>query len=230
MIGELVNYIEIEKAFYINLDDRVDRRRHVEELMKSSDIDLERFSAVKLTQAPEELGFAMRKSVLGHKGIASIWCSHMGVLERILSSHEENSDGAFLVLEDDVQINKEKYRKKKLIFDIAIPMDLEIALISPRFRWRDRSKAPDSQKESYFAEPPKAMDWLSLPELYNDFIITGAHYVVFRNLKVVRSVLSKMRSTPIYDVDNFYASEFCSYALVDDSVGAGGFGSDHNSN
>jgi hypothetical protein len=62
------------------------------------------------------------------------------------------------------------------------------------------------------------------------YVISGAHFVVFRNVDVIERILEKMNSLQeIYHVDYFYASEFLTFGIDDKNVMAGGFGSDNRS-
>lgn len=221
--------ISIQHAIYINLDSREDRRAHMEAMLADANLQCERLSATRLSKAPEDIGLKMVPRLSGHKGVASIWLSHQRALNRFLSISEESTDhGAYVLLEDDVKVLKPKYLKTPLPLPRGLPDDWEILMLSPRFRWNNKDKVPPEDKRKYFVSPYKAGTWIDLKEARRDFVITGAHYVIFKSPSVVTNVLDHMKQTPLRDVDTFYASSFKSYGIQLPEVTTGGFDSDHN--
>jgi glycosyl transferase family 25 len=102
------------KIFYINMDDRSDRRCRFEKHMKKYDIDCERFSGIV--------------DSIGSLGCAK---SHLTVLKNARSNGYKN----VIIMEDDFAFNitpKELDEKLKLIFD----NQLEFDVFHLSFRWR----------------------------------------------------------------------------------------------
>ena len=78
----LSNISDIKNAFYINLESRPDRKKHVEKQLKNIGISAERFNAIKLPNGA--LGCSM---------------SHLKCLEIA----KQNDWDSVLIIEDDIQ-------------------------------------------------------------------------------------------------------------------------------
>jgi glycosyl transferase family 25 len=105
------------KIFYINLDERIDRKDNFEKHMKKYDLDFERFSAIK--------------DNYGAFGCAK---SHLSVLKNAKNNNLEN----VIIMEDDVAFNispKMLDEKLKLIFDNEL--DFDVFHLSYRYRISD---------------------------------------------------------------------------------------------
>jgi glycosyl transferase family 25 len=112
------------KMFYINMDDRLDRRNRFEKHMKKYDLDCERFSGIK--------------DSFGSVGCAK---SHLTILKIAKHNGYEN----VIIMEDDFAFNlspKELDEKLKLIFDNKLEFDA----FHLSFRWR---LCEDSQEHKY---------------------------------------------------------------------------------
>ena len=112
------------RIFYINMDDRVDRRNRFEKHMKKYDLDCERFSGIK-------------------DSVGSVGCakSHLTILKNAKNSGCEN----VIIMEDDFAFNlspKELDEKLKLIFDNKLDFDA----FHLSFRWR---LCEESQEYTY---------------------------------------------------------------------------------
>lgn len=105
------------KIFYINLDERIDRKDNFEKHMKKYDLEFERFSAIK--------------DKFGAFGCAK---SHLSVLKIAKNNNLEN----VIIMEDDVAFNispKMLDEKLKLIFDNEL--DFDVFHLSYRYRISD---------------------------------------------------------------------------------------------
>ncbi|WP_347331347.1 hypothetical protein [Marinimicrobium locisalis] len=222
--------VEIERAIYINLDDREDRRSHMEKLLSNAQWDYERLAATRLEQSPEDAGLQMLPRLKGHKGVASIWLSHERALERFASLARQRSGhtGAYILFEDDVKVLDSACLQNPLPLPDGLPESWEIVLLTPRFRWKDKVNVPPEYEGKYFVVPYEEREWVNLNEARAQYIVTGAHYVIFRNGAVVEKVLAHMKDRSLYDVDNFYVNDFDTFGVRLPEVTAGGFGSDHN--
>jgi len=105
------------KIFYINLDERIDRKDNFEKHMKKYDLEFERFSAIK--------------DNYGAFGCAK---SHLSVLKNAKNNNLEN----VIIMEDDIafDISPEMLDEKlKLIFDNEL--DFDVFHLSYRYRISD---------------------------------------------------------------------------------------------
>jgi len=105
------------KIFYINLDERTDRKNDFEKHMKKYDLEFERFSAIK--------------DKYGAFGCAK---SHLSVLKNAKNNNLEN----VIIMEDDIafDISPEMLDEKlKLIFDNEL--DFDVFNLSYRYRISD---------------------------------------------------------------------------------------------
>jgi hypothetical protein len=201
----------------------------MESLLSGAKWKCERLSATRLAESPESIGLKMIPRLAGHKGVASIWLSHQRALNRFLAvSEESEKSGAYVLLEDDVNVLNPAYLKNPLPLPTGLSGDWEIILLSPRFRWNNKKKMPPEDKGKAFVTPFRIRTWINLKKARENFIITGAHYVIFRNRAVVSKVLDRMKERSLHDVDGFYASNFKTYGIRLPEVTAGGFDSDHN--
>lgn len=221
--------VSVQYAVYINLDERDDRRSHMESILSSAGWEYERLSATRLEESPESAGLKMIPRLTGHKGVASIWLSHERALNRFLAVAEKGGKtGAYILFEDDVKVLSPTYLQNPLPLPEGLSDDWEIILLSPRFRWKNKANIPPEDEGKYFTTPYEKEAWVNLNQARDKFIITGAHYVIFRDQAVVSKVLDRMKERSLYDVDNFYVSDFRTYGVRLPEVTAGGFGSDHN--
>lgn len=206
--------LKLDRVFYINLDTRTDRRKHMERILADCPVPVERISGVVLDKDPEELGIKMQRQRTGQRGPAGIWLAHKAVLKRAL---ETEGDGAIALLEDDLWLTRNFWGK-----DLAVPGPLpenwDMIMLSPRLR---TLKPLDGM---YFA-PVALQRPLQLKNL--PFVASGAHFVIFRNRDTVRKVLDALEGAEVTDVDLFYVTDLITYGVSNPNVAAGGFGSDH---
>ena len=115
------------KIFYINLDERTDRKDSFEKHMKKYDLEFERFSAIK--------------DKFGAFGCAK---SHLSVLKNAKNNNLEN----VIIMEDDIafDISPEMLDEKlKLIFDNNL--DFDVFHLSYRYRISDNVPGIDYLKK-----------------------------------------------------------------------------------
>lgn len=221
--------LQIDKCIWINLDHRVDRKEHMEDLLKECEWSHERLSATRLEGDLSLHNIEMIKRLEGKNGVASIWISHKRALETILNGGVSHSA---VILEDDLRLPEPQRfwaANDKLQLPNGLDDNWEILFLSPKYRYKNKDIAQKNGCETYFAPPPSEEMAVKFSEYQDIFIITGAHFVVFKNSEVIESVIKKMNETQyLFDVDEFYVKTFNTYGYSTASVTHGGFGSDHN--
>lgn len=209
---------------YINLDNRPDRRAHMEALLADCPWPHRRFAAIRLTEPPQKLGIRMRDKVRGAMAVASIWQSHQGALAGFLDSAE---DGHFVLLEDDVQIEPAFWGDLPAFFG-QLPADWRMLMVSSRYRERGVPASAGAGPRKRFVAAPAGPRPQPLKPLAATHFCTGAHFCMFRDKGAVRAILDEMAACrEIHDVDVFYANLEGTYGVPNRRVSAGGFGSDH---
>lgn len=115
------------KIFYINLDERTDRKYSFEKHMKNYDLEFERFSAFKENFGP----FGCAKS-------------HLSILKNAKNNNYEN----VIIMEDDIAFNTPPEildEKLKLIFDNEL--DFDVFHLSYRYRISEDVEGVDYLKK-----------------------------------------------------------------------------------
>lgn len=225
--------MKIDSIHFINLDRRPDRRAHIEACLAEAPVPPRRIAAIELTTPPEAQGIRMCRQFEGNSAIASIFLSHR---KAVGSAIEQVKDGLSIVIEDDCHFPKRLW-KEDLGLE-GLPEDWLLAVISPRFR---RLGIPDRRprltfwqrlnpfRERYWQKPLQEKAAKSTRDLAQDFIITGAHFLVFRNRWALETAIERMDAVEaLYHVDHFFGEEMpgC-YAVECRSIHAFGFGSDN---
>lgn len=214
--------MKIAQVTYINLDIRPDRRAHMEKVLRDCPIPPERFAAIRLDDDPATFGLKVRPDLASPRAVASIWKSHVGVLEAFLAGPD---DGLLCVIEDDASISGEFWAHLDGIV-ARLPDDWRVVLISLRFRDR---KQMFVDGRPHFIPCPFGTDPFLLHRALSDYFMTGAHLVIFRGKDVVRSILADLNAVQeIIDIDRFFATLPGAYGIAHAGVTAGGFGSDHD--
>lgn len=201
----------ISKVFYINLDQRPERRARIEHMLKPCPWPTERVPGVVLEKEPEAYGYAMQAQRRGMRGVAGIWLAHRNCIEHGAALASKKP---FIVLEDDLRVSRDFWREGLDIIE-GTPDDWEIILLNPRFKWRDGS----------FIEPD-----FTGPKLLRDLAYgcSGAHFCIFRNSTVARRIGEQMKSAVLTDVDVYYIQTLMTYGIPTPWISAGGFASDHH--
>jgi len=207
---------QLARATYINLDSRTDRLAHIEALFSDAIWHPDRTSAVRYDALTDNV--SVRHKTRGAVAVASIWQSHKNVLCEFLDNEE---DGLFVTLEDDLRMKKSFWES---VFP-SLPDDWRMLMVSPRYRTRASDDMPGSRD---FVPPPHGSNPVHLPEMNAEYHCTGAHFLIFRNKSAVQSIVHEMDCIrDVYDVDVFFSELHGVYGYNNDSIGAGGFGSDH---
>lgn len=212
--------VDIDHAYFINLASRTDRLLHMQATLSRCPWPSTRIDAVRLEKPAEELGYRLVPRLHGSTHVVSIWLSHRKLLETALQAP---GDGAIVLLEDDVQI-KDDFWSRRIRLP-RLPSNWQLAILSPRYRRTPASTAPGESKwvKAPFGRKPVQLS------TQREFISTGAHFVIFRDRSVVRSVIEKMDAvSEMFDVDLLYHKRTVAYGLHDERISAGGFGSDHH--
>ncbi len=217
---------------YINLEDRRDRRAHMEELLEESPWPSARVDAVRLDGPPEDHGIKMNERYVGAIGVASVFLSHIRTLEAFLTEPE---DGLFVLLEDDVHFTPDFLAKGVLALDM--PEAWDVMMVSPRFRWRDPERSGLFGLGIYhklrrilrgnFTRPIANKGVVRLQDWTDRFHVSGSHFTVFRSRDAVQRILDHMRAVPeIYYIDNYYVKDCDALGVDSPEVWAGSYGSD----
>lgn len=204
----------VDLVSYINLDFRKDRKTHMEGMLRSCPYPTSRVSAVRLRKLPKELGITMKPGMESAAGVASIFMSHKKALENALESGVESE---FVLLEDDVQINKGFW---DVDIDRYFPKEgFDIVFLSPRVKLRkDKSKRVVYDKSEV----------IDLSTEIRTKYITGAHFLIFKNRSVIEKALKMMSECQeIYDVDVFYIRAMSCCGIFTPDVRVASLGSDH---
>ncbi len=220
---------------YINLPERSDRRDHMESLLRNCAHQVTRIEGIRLATSPEDSGLRMQQPFTGSKSIASIFLSHRKALEQ---AHNSALSGGFVLLEDDCQFTTSAFNRA-LKFKNP-PDDWDIIMVSPRFRDRAEAAMPRKKltlrdrlnpfRKSRWKRPLKRAGYVKLSLLMDQFVVSGAHFVIFKDKTTIAKVLDKMHKLEgLYHVDYFYAGTFNTYGIDVKGVMAGGFGSDNRS-
>ena len=216
--------INIDAVFYINLDFRTDRLENINRQLRDCRWDTKRISAVRLEGSANDAGLKLQPQLEGKTHVASIWLSHQKALNEAL---KQDNGGAFILLEDDVRI-ADDFWSDTLQVSESLPKDWDIIFFSPRYRVNKNGPLKDYVGKKWL-DAPTGKDPVLLRSLRGKYIMTGAHFVVFKNAAVIEKVLKKMAALPeIYDVDRFYLAEFNTYGIDNKKIGTGPFGSDHH--
>lgn len=219
-VGSSIALRDLALVSYINLAHRDDRRVHMEKILASCPCPTRRVDAIRLIEDPERRGLKMRRGFKGHRGVASIYLSHVKAIEQAAA---DCGDRPFAVLEDDVHIRSDFW--SKTIDDL--PPDWEVILVSPRFRARQPSDQDGERKRFQRVLTLDKADRLA--GYRDDYFITGAHFVIYRNAAVALAIHQRLEATGIYDVDIFYVDAAATMGYASEAVKSGQFGSDHGS-
>ncbi len=215
---------QIDGVFYINLDFRIDRQENMARQLKNCKWPVSRISAVRLENGPQEAGIKLQPQLAERIHVASIWLSHKVAIENAI---EAGQSGASILLEDDVRV-ADSFWSDELNLPDSLPEDWEIIFYSPRYRVNKNGPLKDYKGKKWM-DAPHGDKPVLLKKLRGTYIMTGAHFVVFKNRTVMGSVLDKMIATEeVYDVDRFYMAEFNTYGIDSKLIGTGPFGSDHD--
>ena len=212
--------VSVDQVLYINLDHRTDRMEHMRSILSESPWPVKRIPGIQFRSA-EEAGGDVGKSV----AVLGIWRSHLNALRRGLDLIRNES---LVLLQDDVRIDS-GFLRNGLVLPTTPPDNWEIILLSPRYRARIPiiDSQPDSRK---WIRKPFGNKPVRLREAYRkyNYICNGAHFCIFRNMKVIENVVRTMDDTEFKtNFDLFCVLQFKTFGIHVDEVGTAGFGSDH---
>ena len=208
-----------ERIFYINLDMRPDREKHMRKTLAPCPCPVQRISGIRLNAPPERLGLQMIPRLEGEAGVAGIFLSHLRVLEEAVSA---GIKGGIAVLEDDVRIDPAFWRME--LSEILPPFDHDILFLSPRYRLKQK----DEKGNSIFVTAPFGPGFVDLAEAMKSHIVTGAHFLIFPSPDAVRKAIVKMKACKeLVDVDLFFILNLRCFGIHLDAVGTAPLGSDH---
>ncbi len=204
---------------YINLEFRDDRNSHMLNTLSACPYPYKKIAGIRLDQPPEKRGLKMIPRLEGAAGVAGIFMSHCRALEDAINS---GVDGKFALLEDDVRINKEFWDLD--VEEILLETDFDILFLSPRYK----AKIPNIDGKKPFVPTPFGLRLVDMTSALNDYIITGAHFLVFRDRATIENTLRKLRNCDeLMDVDLFYLLNANCCGIHLDCVGTASLGSNH---
>ena len=216
--------IDVEGVFFINLDSRTDRLENITRQVRDCHWDVSRISAIRLEDEIGDLVLKLQPHLGDKVHVASIWLSHQKALKAALKN---SNNGAIILLEDDVRVS-DQFWSDKLQLPDNLPEDWEIIFFSPRYRVNKNGPLKDYNGKKWL-DAPHGTEPVLLRSLRGKYVMTGAHFVVFKDSQVIRKVLDRMALTnEVYDVDRFYLAEFNTYGIDNKKIGTGPFGSDHD--
>lgn len=179
-----------------------------------------RIEAVRFLSPPEQLGLKMQAGYEGERGVAAIFKSHEKALKFILKNCNRYP---VCIMEDDVYLKDGAWSEE--IPEEQLPTGWDLIAINPRFRKRPLVKDKTQKKE--WEMPLEFFEPQPLEKYLPDFIITGAHLIIFRNASAITAILEKMRDMELHDVDTFYFENFNAVGVRIPGVRTMGFPSDH---
>jgi len=208
--------VEIEKIWFINLDDHFTRRKFQEEQLVSLGIPFERKSAVRVQNLEEcmrnatlmniihripsffnqGLTWENISSVLPRKSkfVLSVFLSHLTLYEDILASQKRDNNTMnkiYLILEDDARLSPNFIQIFQSVYQ-EVPENWEIL----RLGFWGLSRESDRLGHYLFqASPPF---WV--PET-DDIYYGGAHAICIQT-KTLRSLIDKLEITKLADIDS----------------------------
>ena len=196
---------KINHIYYINLDNRYNRRRSMEEQLLSLGFPYTRIpgvDCVKFIDYP--IPDYIEKGSPRHKGTVGCFLAHKQCLEYIYSNNADHQNNNSLILEDDSKISNGLIDELE---SIELPKDCDILFINSIGHNKNRLKFPYPDK-SYFI----SSNMCKIYTIYPYFV--GAHcYVV--NDKKLSSLLNKINNTKIYeDYDMFLFKRFNCYTYI----------------
>ncbi len=214
--------MKIAKVTYINLDIRPDRREHIEKVLQDCPIPPARFAAIRLEDDPATFGVKVRPDLASPRAVASIWKSHVGVLEAFLAGPD---DGLLCVIEDDASISAGFWNDLAKLIAI-LPDDWRMVMMSQRYRERKQMVVDGRPR---FVSFPFGDGAVLLRDQLGAYFMTGTHLCIFRDKAAAASVLTELNAADeIIDIDRFFAAMQGIYGMDHAGVTAGGFESDHN--
>ncbi|GGL78956.1 hypothetical protein [Wenxinia marina] len=208
---------------FINLDERPDRRAHIERLLAPAPWRMVRLSATRLSGKLSDHDLTVEPGTSAALAVCSIWQSHRRALQTFLDA---GSDGPFALIEDDLQLQPFFWTDGlEYLQRTQLPEDADMVLLNPRYRER---KPTDPTVGKRFVAPPLGRGLTRLSEVLETHHCTGAHFCIFPDRAAVARVAALMDAKEmLLDVDVFYVRDTVCYGLAMKSVSAGKFGSDH---
>jgi hypothetical protein len=230
-----VKSIAIDLVSYINLADRKDREEHMKKSLLGCPVPFNRVDAIRLDAPPEAIGIRMKAEHWGSIGVSSIFLSHKKALGE---ARRRMTSGAFVLLEDDCRFPPSIWHSDLGLS--RLPSSWEILMVSPRFRTIAEATGPkkrrsfwqrlNPRRESIWKRPIRDAGPVPLGPLRAEYVVSGAHFVLFKNAAVVSRVIGAMEAAlEVYHVDHFYVAEFSTFGIDVSGVAGSGFGSDNRS-
>ena len=203
------------KIFYINLENRCDRKGHMEEMLSKLGVDYERFNAISPSLEQIKTGVYQKFFMKGShflkqltkkdrcqkraRGVFGCYLSHLFIHEKMTESRSP-----YLILEDDVIISSNSIDELKKMTENESFKDWDII----RSIWNN--------KEGYLSESgfkninrdikkitgvPKQSKFKT--DFETHLIFGGTHFSLFRNSKKIQSFL---REESVFDIDAVYSN------------------------
>ena len=140
----------IDKKYFINLDNSLDRKKYMDEESKSLDLNLIRFPAVYGQNVNEEKLIERRVLDKNHKlkkGELGCYLSHLNLLNKC----KDDNDNIVMILEDDIEFG-DNFKDKLNEYYKEVPNDWDIIYLGGS-RLRGRKISEHVLKGIYDKEP-----------------------------------------------------------------------------
>lgn len=208
-------------VFYINLDHRVDRREHMENMLTRLNLDYTRVPAVKPTidyLRSEEFASMYKKSSewlkqrVYHKTLHVKVCGMYGAYLSQYKAHKmmENKEGLYIILEDDVVMTENTQPRLNAIINDTKYNDWDII----RSLW-------DSTDDIERITGVNMNSKYKTKDSHN--LYGGAHFSVFNN---ANRMIKFLDDENIYSPDGVYSTDRLNVYHSKLDVRCFGFGSD----
>lgn len=195
---------------YINLKERVEKNEHMNNMLKSLNLEFERFEAIrpKLSEAikmdrliPRVTEYLSNKNKV-QRGLGLIGCylSHLTVLKKY-----RNINSKYLcVLEDDVVFDKSSIKQINDIIDIFDNnnIDWDIFRSVWNFKKLDTSKLLYNKIYKFNLPNHKG---ISAENEHSNIFCGGTHFQLI-NIKNIEKIITYLNREYIYNIDSIYST------------------------
>ena len=208
---------------YINLDDRILKRKHMNAMLKSMELNFKRFQAIRpskedvigMERMTERLCNYLQTERLVERGLGILGCylSHFRVLEK----YSDIKNKYMCILEDDVEFDNHSlhlmhqtikfFEKNNIEWDMLRAVNGFTKLKGPKLFNDKIFKFCNCNVQSRPTTKPYEMIEVKMkpsPEK-NNFFCGGTHFQVI-NMKNVKRILDYLNNEPVYNIDSVYST------------------------
>lgn len=195
---------------YINLKKREEKNKYMNNLLKSLDIEFERFEGIRptLSEAIKIDRLTLRiKNYLSNKikieqglGVIGCYLSHLSVLEKY-----RNINSKYLcILEDDIIFDKSSINQINDIIDILNNENIDWDIIRSVWNFQNIDKSTLLHNKIYKFNSHNHQGFHSKDKIYNNFS-GGTHFQVI-NIKNIEKIITYLYRENIYNIDSMYST------------------------